>query len=74
MRERSTITIWYAWAALFGVVAALVAALVAAAWIGLGIDEWLASHGLPPWLGHGMVTVATVAVIGLWVQRVRSPH
>ena len=74
MRERSTITIWYAWAALFGVVAALVAAAVAIAWIALGIDEWLASHGLPAWFGHGVVTVATIAVIGIWVQRVRAPH
>jgi hypothetical protein len=72
--QRGSVAIWYAWAALFGVVAALVAAVVAIAWIGLGIDEWLAGHGLPPWIGHGMITVATIAAIGIWVQRVRSPH
>ena len=74
MAPRSSVTLWYAWAALFGVVAALVAAAVAIGWIALGIDEWLASHGLPAWFGHGVVTVATIAVIGIWVQRVRSPQ
>jgi hypothetical protein len=74
MAPRSSVTLWYAWAALFGVVAALIAAAVAIAWIALGIDDWLASHGLPAWFGHGVVTVATIAAIGIWVQRVRSPH
>jgi H+/Cl- antiporter ClcA len=74
MMTRPSPSLWYLWAALFGIVAALVAGLVALAWIRLGVDPWLASLGLPRWVGHGAITLALVALLGRVVQQVRAPH
>jgi hypothetical protein len=65
--------IWYAWAALFGVVAALCAILFAMFWIRIGVDPWLASNGVPPWVGHGLLTVLVVFALARGVKRVMAP-
>jgi hypothetical protein len=71
---RSSPALWYVWAAVLGVAAALVAALLAMAWVRLGVDPWLASLGLPRGIGHGLITLALLLVAGWAVQRVRAPH
>lgn len=71
---RPSPSLWYLWAALIGMAAALVAALGAMLWVRLGIDPWLASLGLPRGLGHGLVAVGFVLALGWAVQRVRAPH
>jgi hypothetical protein len=71
---RSSPSLWYVWAAVLGVAAALVAALLAMAWVRLGVDPWLASLGLPRGIGHGLITLALVLAVGWAVQRVRAPH
>lgn len=67
---RQSPSLWYLWAALIGVVAALAVLL----WIAIGVDPFVAALGMPRWVGHGMVTLALVVVIGWAVQQVRSPH
>ncbi|NJC08303.1 hypothetical protein GGQ62_001301 [Polymorphobacter fuscus] len=71
---RGAPSLWYLWAALFGVVAALVAALAAMAWIRLGIDPWLAARGVPGWAGHGAVAIAVIVAVGWAMRQVRAPH
>ena len=66
--------LWYLWAAILGIAAALVAALGAMLWVRLGVDPWLASLGLPRGTGHALVALAFVLVLGWAVQRVRAPH
>jgi hypothetical protein len=71
---RSSPALWYVWAAVLGIAAALVAALLAMAWVRLGVDPWLASLGLPRGIGHGLITLALLLVVGWAVQRARAPH
>lgn len=71
---RPSPSLWYLWAAVLGIVAALIAAVVAMLWVRLGVDPWLASLGLPRGIGHGMVTLGLVLALGWAVQRVRAPH
>lgn len=71
---RPSASLWYLWAALLGVAAALIAALTAMLWMRLGIDPWLASLGLPRGSGHALVILGSLLAIGWAVQRVRAPH
>jgi hypothetical protein len=71
---RSSPTLWYVWAAVIGIAAALVAALMAMAWVRLGFDPWLASLGLPRGIGHGLVALLLLLAVAWAVQRVRAPH
>ncbi len=71
---RPSPSLWYLWAALLGVAAALIAALTAMLWMRLGIDPWLASLGLPRGSGHALVILGSLLAIGWAVQRVRAPH
>jgi hypothetical protein len=71
---RSSPALWYVWAAVLGIAAALVAALLAMAWVRLGVDPWLASLGLPRGIGHGLIMLALLLAVGWAVQRVRAPH
>jgi hypothetical protein len=72
--DRPSSSLWYLWAALLGIAAALVAAVTAMIWVRLGIDPWLASFGLPRGFGHGLVILVLVIALGWAVQRVRAPH
>lgn len=65
--------VWYAWAALIGIAAALCAILFAMFWIRIGVDPWLASIGVPPWLGHGLLTALVVFGLARGVKRVMAP-
>ena len=66
-------SLWYLWAALIGVVAALFAILFAMFWVHIGVDPWLASNGVPPWTGHGLLTVLVVFALARGVKRVMAP-
>ena len=64
---------WYAWAALIGIITALFAVGGAMFWVRIGVDPWLASMGVPPWLGHGLLTALSVYALARGVKRVMAP-
>jgi hypothetical protein len=72
--NRSSPSLWYAWAAVIGVIAALFAVMGAHFWISIGVDPWLESHGLPRWLGHGILSGVVIVLIGMVARRVSAPH
>jgi hypothetical protein len=72
--RRSSPSLWYAWAAVLGVVAALLAVMAAHFWISIGIDPWLEAHGVPSGLGHGVLSSLVIVLIGVAARRVGAPH
>lgn len=63
---------WYAWAALIGIITALFAVGGAMFWVHIGVDPWLASMGLPPWVGHGLLTAMIVLAMAWGVKRIMA--